>query len=65
LTLMSLSIQQIWSDEEYVIVNDASLSDGVLLATTQLVYAPEGGKVEIIPDAETVDSVAAAEATEE
>ncbi len=65
MTLMSLSIQPIWSDEDFVIVSDPSLSDGVLLATTQLVYAPEGGKVEIIPDAETVDSVAAAEATEE
>jgi hypothetical protein len=65
LTLKSMSIQPVWSDKEHVIVSDPSLNDGALLATTQLVYAPEGGKVEIIPDVETVDSVAAAEAADE
>ena len=65
LTLRSMSIRPVWSDEQHVIVSAPSLHDGALLATTQLVYAPEGSKVEIIPEAETVNSVVAAEAVDE
>ena len=49
LTLMAKTIFPIWSDEGYVIVRDPSIPDGALLATTHLVYAPNGAKVEIIP----------------
>ena len=52
LTLTSLKIVPIWSNEEFVIVRDPLIRDGALLATTRLVYAPEGQKVEIIPDME-------------
>jgi hypothetical protein len=50
-----MTIQPVWSDEEYVIVRDPLIHDGALLATTQLVYAPEGAEVEIIPDDETME----------
>lgn len=65
LTLRPQTIEAIWSDEEYVIVRDATIEDGTMLSTTQLVYAPEGAKVEIIPDIEltaSVDNAAAAKA---
>ena len=50
LTLTSRTIDAVWSDETHVIVRDASIREGALLATTQLAYAPEGGRVEIIAD---------------
>ena len=53
--LKARTIQPVWSDEEHVIVRDPLIHDGALLATTQLVYAPEGAEVEIIPDDETMD----------
>lgn len=55
LTLTTMTIQPVWSNEEHVIVRDPQIHDGALLATTQLVYAPEGAEVEIIPDAEIMD----------
>lgn len=65
LTLRPQTIEAVWSDEDYVIVRDPTLEDGTMLSTTQLVYAPEGAKVEIIPDIEltaSADSAAAAQA---
>lgn len=53
LTLKSKTIEPLWSDEESVVVRDPDIPDGILLATTKLVYAPEGAKVEIIPDIES------------
>ncbi|MCA9217946.1 MAG: efflux RND transporter periplasmic adaptor subunit [Planctomycetales bacterium] len=51
LTLSERTIVPIWSDEDSVIVQDPdTVHDGALLATTTLVYPPEGAKVEIIPD---------------
>ncbi len=50
LTLISLTVDPIWSDEDFVIVRDPRIEDGAWLATTHIVYAPEGSKVEIIPD---------------
>ena len=35
-----------------MIIRDPRIEDGDLLATTSLVYAPEGSPVEIIPNAE-------------
>ncbi len=64
LTLKTMTIQPVWSDEEHVIVRDPQIHDGAMLATTQLVYAPEGAEVEIIPDAETTDPELAALASE-
>ena len=58
--LRTKKIIPIWSDQEYVIVRDKSIQDGSLLATTQLVYVPDGAKVEIIPDSDAM--VAAREA---
>jgi hypothetical protein len=50
LTIESHRIEAIWSDEEYVIVRDLPIADGSLVATTHLIYAPDGSKVEILPD---------------
>lgn len=56
LTISSRTIDAVWSDENHVIVRDLSIADGNLLSTTSLVYAPEGAKVEIIPDIELAAS---------
>lgn len=53
LTLSKLTVAPIWSDEKFVIVRDPAIRDGAILATTQLVYAPEGAEIEIIPDIPT------------
>ncbi|PHS06662.1 MAG: efflux transporter periplasmic adaptor subunit [Blastopirellula sp.] len=57
LTLKSLTIMPLWSDEEHIIVRDPAINNGVLLATTKLVFAPEGAKVEIIPDTESFETL--------
>lgn len=51
LTLTSRRIVPLWSDEAHVLVRDPAIPDGMLVATTHLVYAPEGSKVEILPSA--------------
>ncbi len=56
LTLTAQTIVPIWSDEEHVIVQESSIPDGVLLSMTDLVYAPNGAKVEIIQD-ETISEI--------
>jgi RND family efflux transporter MFP subunit len=48
LTVTAKSIDSIWSDEEHVIVRHTNIPDNSLLSTTQLVYVPNGAKVEII-----------------
>ncbi len=50
LTIESRRIEAIWSDEEHVVIRDPTIADGSLLATTHLIYAPDGSKVEILPD---------------
>ncbi|MDA1277753.1 MAG: efflux RND transporter periplasmic adaptor subunit, partial [Verrucomicrobia bacterium] len=50
LTLTPKTIVPIWADEEHIVVRDPAIHEGVLLSTTQLVYAPARSKVEIIPD---------------
>lgn len=50
LTLKPMTVVPVWSDEESIIVSGSVLDDGLLLAMTHLVYAPNGAKVEIIPD---------------
>ncbi len=51
LTLSSRRIVPLWANEEQVVMRDPSIAEGTLLATTHLVYAPEGSTVEILPDA--------------
>lgn len=51
-TLASRRVVPVWSDEDHVVVRADALPAGHLLATTHLVYAPEGAKVEIIPEAD-------------
>ena len=64
LTLIAKTIVPVWSDEQHVIVRDAMIEDGALLSTTRLVYAPDGAKVEIIPDID-VSNTAATKTTDE
>ena len=52
LTLISKTIRPIWKDGAHIIVRDATIQDGALLATTRLVFAPDGAKVEILPNIE-------------
>lgn len=49
-TLHNRTIEAVWADEEYILIRDPEIPDGSLLATTRLSYAPEGAKVEIMPD---------------
>lgn len=55
LTLHNRTIDAIWSDQGNVLIRDPSIPDGSLLATTKLSYAPEGAKVEILPDLDLND----------
>ena len=48
MTLPSRAIDPIWSDELRVVIRDPEIADGTLLATTHLIYTPEGSKVEIL-----------------
>ena len=48
--LHNRTIVAIWADEDHVIIRDPDIPDGMLMATTKLSYAPEGGQVEILPD---------------
>lgn len=50
LTLTSKTVAAVWSDEDHVVVRDPAIRDGVLVATTHIVYAPNGAKIELIPD---------------
>jgi RND family efflux transporter MFP subunit len=50
LTLTTRTISPLWSDEKHVIVRDSGLTPGSLVSTTHMVYAPNGARVEIIPN---------------
>jgi RND family efflux transporter MFP subunit len=50
MTLHNRTIVAIWADEDHVIIRDPDIPDGMLMATTKLGYAPEGGQVEILPE---------------
>jgi len=52
MSLQARTIAPLWSDETHVLVRDPALAHGALLSTTHLVYAPQGAKVEILPDVE-------------
>ena len=52
LTLQSHTVKPVWADEEFLVIRDSSIANGTLIATTNLVYAPNGSKVEVLPDSE-------------
>jgi len=55
LTLSKVTIESIWSDEDFIIVPSKVIRKNALLATTHIVYAPEGAKVEIITEFEELN----------
>ena len=57
LTLGSLSITPVWSDEENVIIKNPYLAEGTLLVKTRLVYAPDGALVEVIDPQKEIDGL--------
>lgn len=58
LTLKARTIVPLWSDETHIVIRDPEIANGSLLATTHLVYAPDGAKVEIIPDIDSAPATA-------
>ncbi|MBC9890686.1 MAG: hypothetical protein F7B06_12785, partial [Opitutae bacterium] len=50
LTLHRRTIEPIWADARHIIIRDPEIADGSLVATNRLSYAPDGARVEIIPD---------------
>lgn len=57
-TLLPLTVTSIWSDAQHVIVDGSVIPKGMWLATTPMVYTPEGAKVEIIPGSTPTASIA-------
>ena len=63
LVLRRLEIEPIWSGLDDLIVRDPEIPNHSQLATTRMVYAPEGSPVEILedtaidPDAATAGAV--------
>lgn len=57
LTLDMRTITPIWSDQEYVVFRDSTIENGSWVATTHMVYVPNGAKVEILPDVNTNTTV--------
>lgn len=53
LTIRSKTIVPVWSDAENILIRDPNFIDGTLVSTTRIVYAPEGAKIEIIPETES------------
>lgn len=56
-TLLPTTIEAVWSDARHVVVKAATIPEGMWLATTPLVYTPEGAEVEIIPNADASQPV--------
>lgn len=54
--LLNAKVEPVWTDEDHLIISDPSIRDGQLIATTRIVYAPDGAKVEIIPEIEETTS---------
>jgi RND family efflux transporter MFP subunit len=50
LTLRSAQISPLWSDNDSFVFHNEKIPDGMLLAMTKLVYAPDGARVEIVED---------------
>jgi RND family efflux transporter MFP subunit len=62
LTISSKTITPIWSDEEVVLIRDPNVADGTLVSTTRIVFAPDGAKVQIIPDQVSAPATVSTEA---
>lgn len=58
LTLLPVTVTALWSTAEHVVVDSSDIPPGMLLATTPMVFTPEGAKVDIIPDAISTTTVA-------
>lgn len=58
LTLLPATIESLWSDAQYVIIANSAVPENMWLATTPMVYTPEGAVVEIIPNIDATTSVA-------
>ena len=58
LTLLPVTVTSLWSDAEHVIVDRSDIPEGMLLATTPMVFTPEGATVEIIPHEMSTTAVA-------
>lgn len=50
LTLLGRRITPIWSDEDHIFIQNSPMLAGALVATTHLVYAPDGARVELITE---------------
>ncbi|MEZ6069426.1 MAG: efflux RND transporter periplasmic adaptor subunit [Pirellulales bacterium] len=57
-TLLPLKVAPLWSDAEHVIVPSSVIPTGMWLATTPMPYAPEGARIEIIPNADANATIA-------
>ncbi len=64
MTLLGKTLEPVWTDEENLIVRDPTIEDGQWLATTRIVYAPDGAKVEIIEDIPDVELTANSETSD-
>ena len=64
LTLKNRKLEPVWSDEENLIIHDPTIKDGQKLARSRIVYAPDGAKVEIIPEIGEVELTASNEEIE-
>ncbi len=62
LTIRSGTIAPVWSDEDNILIRDPNVVNGTLVSTTRIVYAPDGAKVEIIPESESVTETVSAKA---
>ncbi|WP_197527699.1 efflux RND transporter periplasmic adaptor subunit [Posidoniimonas polymericola] len=49
-TLLPMTIEPVWSDAQHVVVTASAIPDGTWLATTPMIYTPEGTVVEVIED---------------
>ena len=61
LTLLPVIVTSLWSNAEHVVVDRSDIPEGMLLATTPMVFTPAGAKVDIIPDA--ISKTAAADSS--
>lgn len=57
LRLTKVTVTPVWSDEDHIVVPNSDLFDGMVLATTHIVYAPEGARVTIIPPVSDTESI--------
>lgn len=52
-TLLPMKVEALWSNAQHVIVDGSVIPEGTWLATTPMVYTPEGATVEIISEGAT------------